>query len=115
MTKISLKSMSSYGNPYLVEFNIRRNKGYVCYWKHDRSPAGLYQLLSDKVINQPYVDLPNNFFNHGNVTIYHDNHDTAHSIRQLINTDFFLNLVKRLGLEPIKKLRHHSPWKRWKF
>ena len=97
MTKIILNSHSIYNNAYHAQIDLLPE--WHAYWLTENAYLGLYQAISDAILNQPYADIPDNLIKHNGTIIYHPNHDVAHAIRQVVNTQFFLRLVQLHGLD----------------
>lgn len=94
------QATSIYNAPFNVELEI--NPEWHSYWLNEGNPFGLYQAISDAIINKPYADLPDYLIPFKNEIIYHPNHDTSHAIRQSVNTQYFLSLIRTHGTAQVK-------------
>lgn len=94
------ESASIYNAPYRVRLYIRDE--WRLYWLNQEPPFALYQAISTSIINQPYADRPDDLLTYFRQTIYHPNHDSSHAIRQSVNTQYFLAMVKEHGLPQVK-------------
>lgn len=95
MLKPTFFEPSQGGKP--VSFIIPDIRPWARFWEKDIPIAGLFQIISNYIINQPYVDEPERVLeaqlNKQIFRVFHDNHDTVHAIRQYFYIRHFLNVV----------------------
>lgn len=102
MPHFSFDSISHFDHPYHAEMTILPE--WQHFWLTGRSSAPIYQAIVDRIINQPYVDTPNDLVRSGDTTIFHPNHDATHAVRQAINTRFFHQLILHHGNDAFKQV-----------
>ena len=68
------------------------------YWESPRELRfSLYEQLSKDLIENPYVDEPNDFLQHFNNVAFHPNHGTTHAIRQMELAANYLTCIQLNG------------------
>lgn len=105
MSIVKFEDTSSNNNRFYIEIDIKDKwKGF---WEQPPVVAAellreIFQALSTHIVNKPEVDEPEYFIKYQNTIIFRPNHDPSHSIRQVVNTQFFLDIIKLYGIKDYK-------------
>ncbi|RUR19635.1 hypothetical protein ELY21_03290 [Legionella sp. km535] len=97
--KLPLELQTSPVEPNLpVSFSYRSLEDFQRYWESANGlKFALYELLSRDIIENPYIDEPNDFLQHHALIAYHPNHGTTHAIRQMLLTSNYLTCIRLYG------------------
>ena len=94
-------SSSIVKNPVL--YSYRHLTAFQDYWK-GYTPYALFKILSEDLIEIPYVDNPADITERFGKKAYHTNHGSTHAIRQYILCKNYLDFFKREAKPEIKDI-----------